>query len=1146
MKKLITLLLLSVITVAAQNVTITKTPATDPNPNQLTPSGKVIVVPSGGSITAIGNGTIISTGGTATTVPWSGVTGTPTTLTGYGVTNTLGTTAPLTGGGILASGLTLSLPAATGSVSGYLTAADWTAFNSKQAAGSYLTALTGDGTAMGPGSAVFTLGNVTTAGMFGNATQVGQITVNAKGLVTSASSITLTPAAASITGILSGSQGGTGVNNGNHTIATLTANGNVNITGTGGNVTLVTSEGSYLQLGPSTASPLTTEGAISPIIRAKAQSGGKVTVGFLGDSLTGGASGGRVGDTVTAGMANALGYGGLWFPFEDYPSQDPGFEYLLGSAATPAALDWSQTYESLGWSTWTTMQTSGFGAYGFDGKGIYKTGASGSQKIYLKFPRQPFTQVTLFYLKGPSLGSFDFGKDGNLQTVSCSAASTSVGYVTRNIWNGTADDAIVSIQNGTGDIYFFAMYLQNNTGGSVVAINGVGGAKAQDFASLNAAAFSTYIKVMAPDVMVVNLGTNDYATRTANQFQTDMQTVITNLRTGVPNLPIVLTIPYTANSLNSPGFGVNYQTAFANLVTNNSGVTLFWWRDILGESAPGWTVDGTHPNQNACALLGNGYIELFGGQAMKSYQSSWPFVPPQTLNTVFTNPDKDAYFTAATTNWSANGTATVTYTQNTGIQVTCGALSTGASLFHTDGGGAFTTLSAAKTYYARIRVTSVTNGAVQFYTQNDSSFTITLQHLWNSGLLALTPDTDNIFIFSPSINGAGIQLIGSQSNTSFTVTLMEVKEMPTGLYLPNAVSQSQTATAVTRFYGATGNVLSGGPLLESDTGVLTGGTWQGTIITPTYGGTGLSALGTGVATWLGTPSSANLAAALTDETGTGAAVFAASPTLTGNVTVTGNATASGIVSASGGFSTLTSSPGLVVQTLASTATSGFIQTALTMGSGGTPHTLINAMQFAGGAVIGTSTSDDLIFRTNNITRVTINATTGVITLTAALPVASGGTGVATLTGLVKGNGTSAMTAAVAGTDYVAPNAANVTFGNATITHFIGGGSAPTVAAGTGAGSSPTVSVSGHDAAFTLSVTTGTLPTLSATIATVTFNTAYGSAPHFSLTPSNANTSLLNGVTMVTPSSTTGTFVLTAGTTALTAATAYTWEVLVTQ
>ena len=45
------------------------------------------------------------------------------------------------------------------------------------------------------------------------------------------------------------------------------------------------------------------------------------------------------------------------------------------------------------------------------------------------------------------------------------------------------------------------------------------------------------------------------------------------------------------------------------------------------------------------------------------------------------------------------------------------------------------------------------------------------------------------------------------------------------------------------------------------------------------GGTGITSLGSNVATFLGTPSSANLRSALTDETGTGEAVFATSPTL---------------------------------------------------------------------------------------------------------------------------------------------------------------------------------------------------------------------------------------------------------------------------
>ena len=44
------------------------------------------------------------------------------------------------------------------------------------------------------------------------------------------------------------------------------------------------------------------------------------------------------------------------------------------------------------------------------------------------------------------------------------------------------------------------------------------------------------------------------------------------------------------------------------------------------------------------------------------------------------------------------------------------------------------------------------------------------------------------------------------------------------------------------------------------------------------GGTGITSLGAGVATFLGTPSSANLASAVTDETGSGSLVFATLPT----------------------------------------------------------------------------------------------------------------------------------------------------------------------------------------------------------------------------------------------------------------------------
>jgi hypothetical protein len=66
------------------------------------------------------------------------------------------------------------------------------------------------------------------------------------------------------------------------------------------------------------------------------------------------------------------------------------------------------------------------------------------------------------------------------------------------------------------------------------------------------------------------------------------------------------------------------------------------------------------------------------------------------------------------------------------------------------------------------------------------------------------------------------------------------------------------------------------------------------------------------------------------------------------------------------------------------------------------------------------------FTATNITVTTLNATTvnsGTIIAGTPIGVASGGTGVATISGIIKGAGTGAFSAATAGTDYVAPGTA---------------------------------------------------------------------------------------------------------------------------
>jgi hypothetical protein len=90
----------------------------------------------------------------------------------------------------------------------------------------------------------------------------------------------------------------------------------------------------------------------------------------------------------------------------------------------------------------------------------------------------------------------------------------------------------------------------------------------------------------------------------------------------------------------------------------------------------------------------------------------------------------------------------------------------------------------------------------------------------------------------------------------------------------NPTEAGGTVTSVDVSGGTTGLTTSGGPVTGSGTITLSG------TLAVANGGTGITSFGTGVATWLGTPSSANLAAAVTDETGTGSVVFGTSPDLT--------------------------------------------------------------------------------------------------------------------------------------------------------------------------------------------------------------------------------------------------------------------------
>jgi hypothetical protein len=137
----------------------------------------------------------------------------------------------------------------------------------------------------------------------------------------------------------------------------------------------------------------------------------------------------------------------------------------------------------------------------------------------------------------------------------------------------------------------------------------------------------------------------------------------------------------------------------------------------------------------------------------------------------------------------------------------------------------------------------------------------------------------------------------SASNTIASSSALASGGIVIGGGAGTAPSTTATGTGVVTALGvnvgtAGAFVVNGGALGTPSSGTLTNAT--GLPIS-----TGVSGLGTGVATFLATPSSANLASAVTDETGSGSLVFSTAPTFDTNITVGTTSSSTGIVNLKG-------------------------------------------------------------------------------------------------------------------------------------------------------------------------------------------------------------------------------------------------------
>jgi hypothetical protein len=311
------------------------------------------------------------------------------------------------------------------------------------------------------------------------------------------------------------------------------------------------------------------------------------------------------------------------------------------------------------------------------------------------------------------------------------------------------------------------------------------------------------------------------------------------------------------------------------LVTDGLGNTS--WASAGGAAGNAAGVDKNVQFNDAGSMAGNAAFNFDKATAALS------------LGVASATTGKIAFYNAlsanATTIQGGNASAAVTYTLPT-------ADGTNGQVLITNGSGAlsWTTVASGLT----VGTTAITGG---------TSGRILYDNAGVLGELATTGTGNVVLATSPTLSSPtfttpvlGTPTSGNFSTGTFTWPTFNQNTTGTAAGLSATLAVASGGTGLTSgtsggvlYYSATGTLASSAALTASAL-VIGGGAGVAPSTTTT---------GTGILTFLGTPSSANLAAAVTDETGTGSLVFSNSPTFNDDITLGVTSTATGIANFKG-------------------------------------------------------------------------------------------------------------------------------------------------------------------------------------------------------------------------------------------------------
>jgi uncharacterized protein (DUF1810 family) len=979
---------------------------------------QVIAGTYGGTGVDNGNKTITLGGNIVTANNFITVGNFNTTLTSTGITNvtlpTTGTIATLAGTESLTNkiinGLTLNAASTGFNIAGGTTSKSLSIVDNATVSGTntgdQTITLTGDVTGTGTGTFSATLANSgVTGGVYGGATSVPTITVDAKGRIISASNTTIT-GVSSIGSLLE--SGKIIVGDVSNQAAKVDMSGDITIDNTG-----TTTIG---------ANAITTSKiSNSNVTYAKIQnvSASNKVLGRVS------ASGGVIEEISTTGTGNVVRAispvltGTPKVPTATYPSND----------STIASTEYVTTaINNISASSVSGVLPGANGGTGVDNTGktitlggnLITAGTNVSTSASIKFITTDSTILTL-----PTRGTLATLSDVSGSSIGGSQITGIINPI--NGGTGVANSNSTSITLG-GSINVGANFTTTGTTGSnnsditlkttaptqlILPTTGT-------LVTLAGAETLTNKTIDAALNTITGIS-NSNLDASANINDTKLATITTAGK--VDNSATTATKLNTANAIVARDANGAFAAGIISASLNGNAGTatkLFASKNIFGNAFDGST-DITAVIASTYGGTGNGFTKFTG---------------PSGSEKTFTLPDVNA--TILTTNAlitvAQGGTGAATATQNFVFAGPATGSSAGAPTFRAltaadlpAGSGSYIANQTTQQASANFNISGdgVVGGTLS---ANSLSLTSALS-IANGGTgLTATPTNGQIDIgtssgtFSRTNLTAGTGVTITNGNGAITISASGSGGTVTNLS-PISISASGNTFSSTVANASTTPTLSLIFPLASQSGTTAGLLSNSDYATFNAKQSALT-LGTGVQTFLATPSSANLLAAITDETGTGNLVFSTNPTLSNPTFTTptlGEATATSIASgtlslttplavSSGGIGATTATQNFVFAGPATGSTAGaptfraLTAADLPAGSGSyianqTTQQATSNFNISGSGVIGTS------------------LTAGSLSLTTALSVANGGTGVNTLAAnaVLIGNGTGAIQTLAPGT-----------------------------------------------------------------------------------------------------------------------------------